>query len=66
MSLGQGHRLIRTMGLTKEEPANEEMFISVCGGTLYWTSGGYRLTGYVVFGAPQQLSWGARIQEKFK
>ena len=27
MSLGQGHQLIRTMGLTKEGPANEEMFI---------------------------------------
>lgn len=54
------------MGLKKEEPANEEMFISVCVGTLYWTSGGYRLTGHVVFGAPQQLSWGARIHEKFK
>ena len=35
MSLGQGHQLIRTMGLTKEGPANEEMFISICVGTLY-------------------------------
>lgn len=66
VSLGQGHQLIRTIGLTKEERANEEMFISVCVGTLYWASGGYRLTGYVVFAVPQQLSWGDRIQEKFK
>ena len=66
ISFGRSHSLIKMMGLTKVEQANEPLFTSICEGALRPSQGGYRSTWCVVPAAPPQLSWGDRTHEKFK
>lgn len=66
MSFGQSQSVIKMMGLTKVEQANEPMFTSICEGALHPSQGGYRSMWCVVPAARPQLSWGDRTHEKFK